>query len=156
MFKEMRRKNRSLDTEQALEILERGVYGVLSTAGENGYAYGVPVNYVYQNGSIYFHSAREGNKLDNIRYCDKVSFCVVGDAKPIPEKFSCLYESVITFGKAVEVQGAEKEEALLALVQKYSAEYREAGAEYIKRAADKTGVIKITIEHLTGKQNMKK
>lgn len=74
MFKEMRRKECSIQNEQAIKLLEDCKYGVLSTVGENGYAYGVPLNYVYHKGNIYFHCAGEGNKLDNIMFNNKVSF----------------------------------------------------------------------------------
>lgn len=151
MFKEMRRKDRSMDYEQAVRLLEKGQYGVLSTIGKNGYAYGVPLNYVYINGNIYFHCAIEGNKLDNIAYNNKVSFCVIGNAEPIPEKFSFRYESVIAFGRAEEVYGKEKEDALVGLIKKYSGGFMEKGLEYIKNDCTKAKVIKITIDHLTGK-----
>lgn len=151
MFREMRRKDRSIDREQAENILEKGQYGVLSTAGENGYAYGVPLNYVYLGGNIYFHCAGEGVKLDNIAHNNKVSFCVVGDTKILADQFSCSYESVIVFGKAQEVHDKEKENALTALINKYSGEFFEKGMEYIKNAGMNTTVIKISIEHLTGK-----
>jgi len=151
MFKEMRRKDKSIDNEHAIKLLENGQYGVLSTVGENGYAYGVPLNYIYHRGNIYFHCATEGSKLDNIVYNNNVSFCVVGDTEPIPDKFSYRYESVIVFGHAVEVYDKEKEEALVALIQKYSDEFMEEGLEYIQKSGNQTIVIKINIEHLTGK-----
>ena len=69
----------------------------------------------------------------------------------LPDKFSTKYESVIAFGKAVEVFGGEKNEALLAFIDKYSSQYIEKGKEYIKNAGEKTKVIKICIEHITGK-----
>jgi nitroimidazol reductase NimA-like FMN-containing flavoprotein (pyridoxamine 5'-phosphate oxidase superfamily) len=151
MFKEMRRKDRSIDNEQAIKLLENGQYGILSTVGENGYAYGVPLNYIYHRGNIYFHCAAEGSKLDNIAYNNKVSFCVVGNTEPIPDKFSYRYESVIVFGRAVEVYDKEKEDALVALIQKYFGEFMEKGVEYIQKDGIKAKVIKINIEHLTGK-----
>jgi nitroimidazol reductase NimA-like FMN-containing flavoprotein (pyridoxamine 5'-phosphate oxidase superfamily) len=151
MFKEMRRKDRSIDNEQAVDLLEKGKFGVLSTVGENGYAYGVPLNYVYSEGKIYFHCAGEGCKLDNIKFNNRVSFCVVGNTEPIPEKFSYKYESAIAFGRATEVHDKEKEDALIALIQKYSSEFMEKGMEYIKKDSTKAKVIKIEIEHLTGK-----
>ncbi len=151
MFKEMRRKERQIDNEQALKLLDRGQYGVLSTVGENGYAYGVPINYTYHKGNIYFHCAIEGSKVDNIIYNNKVSFCVVGNTEPIPDKFSYSYESVIVFGLASEVHNNEKEEALVTLIRKYSGEFMEKGMEYIKKDSIKTKVIKIDIEHITGK-----
>lgn len=151
MFREMRRNDRSLDKEQAYKLLENGKYGILSTSGENGYAYGVPLNYALYEGSIYFHCALVGSKLDNINSNNKVSFCVVGDSEPLPEKFSYRFESVIAFGKALEVDGMEKDNALSALIKKYSSEYMEKGIAYIKKENVSTKVIKIEIEHMTGK-----
>lgn len=151
MFREMRRKDRKLETIDAVEILIKCNYGVLSTVGENGYAYGVPLNFVYLHDSIYFHCALEGNKLDNIQNNNKVSFCVVGDTMVLPDKFGTNFESVVIFGKAVEVYDAEKNEALLAFIDKYSGQYLEEGKEYIKKAGNRIKVIKIGIEGITGK-----
>lgn len=147
----MRRSEREIDKEQAIDLLQKGQYGVLSIAGENGYAYGIPLNYVYIDGSIYFHCAKEGNKLDNISFNNKVSFCVVGNTEPIAEKFSYRYESTIIFGKATEVFENEKVTALIALIQKYSNEFYEKGVEYIKNSKSETKVMKITVEHISGK-----
>lgn len=91
------------------------------------------------------------SKLDNIAYNNKVSFCVLGNTEPIPDKFSYRYESVIAFGRAIEVYDKEKEDALVALIQKYSGEFMEKGMEYIQTDCIKAKVIKINIEHLTGK-----
>ena len=37
------------------------------TIGTNGYPYTTPLNYVYYNDKIYFHSAKVGHKLSNIK-----------------------------------------------------------------------------------------
>ena len=111
----------------------------------------MPVNYVYTNGSIYFHCAVEGHKLDNIKNNDKVSFCVVGPTQILPDKFSTKYESVIVFGRAIEVSGDEKNRALLELINKYSPDYIEQGKEYIQKKNKDSKVIKIKTEHITGK-----
>lgn len=151
MIREIRRKDRELKNEEAIEILDQNTYGVLSTVGENGYPYGVPVNYIYINGSVYFHCAVEGHKLHNIKNNDKVSFCVVGQTQILPDKFSTKYESVIVFGKAIEVSDDEKNMALLEILKKYSPDYIEQGKEYIQRSGKATRVIKISIEHISGK-----
>ncbi|WP_315122153.1 pyridoxamine 5'-phosphate oxidase family protein [uncultured Clostridium sp.] len=151
MFREVRRKDRSLEEKDAIEVLKNGEYGVLSMVGENDYGYGVPLSYVYLGNAIYFHCAREGQKLDSIEKNNKVSFSVVGRTKLLPEKFSTEYESTIIFGKATEVNDEEKERALLAIIEKYSPEYIESGMEYIKRAADRTRVIKVSVENICGK-----
>ncbi|NLW24419.1 MAG: pyridoxamine 5'-phosphate oxidase family protein [Clostridia bacterium] len=151
MFREMRRKDRELGKEEIFEILKKGEYGIFSTISQNGYPYGLPVNYVYTNGSIYFHCAVEGHKLDNIKNNDKVSFCVVGPTQILPDKFSTKYESVIVFGRAIEVSGDEKNRALLELINKYSPDYIEQGKEYIQKKNKDSKVIKIKTEHITGK-----
>lgn len=153
IFREMRRQDRQLEPPEAERILKQGGYGVLSTAGENGYAYGVPLSYAYLNGNLYFHCAREGNKLDNIRFNDRVCFCVVGKTSYRPDKFTAQYESVIAFGQAAEVEGAEKNEALIALLEKYSADFMEKGRKYVDNDGPITKVIKLSIEYMSAKAN---
>lgn len=156
MFKEIRNSKRELQKDDILRILNEGEYGVLGTVGENEYPYTIPLNYVYIDNTIYFHCATEGNKLDNIKFNDKVSFSVVGKTKLLPEKFSTIYESVIAFGKAsIIVENEEKKKALIAIIDKYSPEFKKEGLQYIDRAIDKTNIIKITIEHITAKGRLR-
>lgn len=151
MFKEIRRKDRELEMTETMEILKKCNYGILSTIGENGYPYGVPVSYVYIDNAIYFHGALEGQKLDNIMNNNKVSFCVVGETCVLPDKFSTKFESVIIFGRANEVYDEEKNMVMLEILNKYSKEHLESGKQYIKNAGSKVRVIKISIEHISGK-----
>lgn len=151
MLKNMRRNDRQSTKEFAIKLLEKGEYGVLSTVDSAGFPYGIPLNYVYKDASLYFHSAVEGHKLDNITANNKVSFCVIGNIKLLPGKFTTSYESVVVFGQAEQVTGQEKNEALLALVAKYSPDYLEKGKAYVEKSRDSTTVIKITIEQITGK-----
>ena len=134
MFREIKLKDRVISDEKAIEILSAGSYGVLSTMGEDGYPYGVPVNYVYLENCICFHCALGGHKLENIQFNEKVSFCVVSRSDILAVKFDTDYESVIAFGRAGEVtEDSEKESILLSLVNKYSGEYIAAGKNYIKK-----------------------
>ena len=59
MFREIRLKDRVVTDEKAIEIISKGSYGVLSTIGEDGYPYGVPLNYTYTDNCICFHCAQE-------------------------------------------------------------------------------------------------
>lgn len=153
MFRQMRRKDRQLGKEEAMELLQQGVYGVLSMVGENGYGYGVPLNYAYRDNAIYFHCAKEGFKLDNMNRNEKVSFCVVTEATVLAKTFTTKYASCIAFGRAKEVTGDEKAMGLFALIEKYSPEFLEEGKAYIGRALDVTHVFKMEIEEMTGKAN---
>lgn len=151
MFREMRRQDRKLTQTETDAILQNGTYGVLSMIGENDYAYGVPLSYVYTENQLYFHCALEGQKLTCIRKANKVSFCVVGKAVALPDKFSMEYTSAIVFGAASEVYDMEKNTALMAFVEKYSSNYIAAGKAYADSAHHNTVVFKIDIEHITGK-----
>jgi nitroimidazol reductase NimA-like FMN-containing flavoprotein (pyridoxamine 5'-phosphate oxidase superfamily) len=152
VFRETKLKERAISDEKALEILINGSYGVLSTTGEDGFPYGVPVNYAYLDNGICFHCAREGHKLENIQFNEKVSFCVVSRSDILAVKFDTDYESVIAFGKASEVtEDSGREAVLLSLVNKYSGEHLAAGRNYIRKYWDDVRIIRIEIEHLSGK-----
>ena len=151
MFRKLRRKEKQMPEQEAFEVLKNGREGVLATLGADGYPYAVPLNYAFHDGNIYFHCAKTGHKIDNLAHHARVSFCVVGDAEIIPEKFSTRFTSVIVFGTAAEVFDDEKAAGLLALVQRYSGEYVEEGKKYIASDMNKTKVFKIEIERITGK-----
>lgn len=74
MFRQLRRSDREMDMAGVIALLNKGDYGVLSTTGADGYAYGVPLSFVFMNDAIYFHGALEGHKYENIRHNNKVSF----------------------------------------------------------------------------------
>jgi nitroimidazol reductase NimA-like FMN-containing flavoprotein (pyridoxamine 5'-phosphate oxidase superfamily) len=151
MPRDLRRKDRALSREEALRILSRGEYGVISTVSADGQPYGTPISFCVLDGSLYFHSAPEGQKLDNLSVNSKVSFCVVGRTQVEPEKFGTKYESVIVFGTATEVFDSEKRSALVGLITKYSKEFIGDGLRYIDSSSKDTRVYKISIDSITGK-----
>lgn len=151
MTHEMRRKDRAINSEEAMELLVRGEYGVLSTCDQDGQPYGIPLSYCVIAGGIYFHAATAGRKLDCIAENSRVSFIVVGSTEVLPEKFSTRYESVIVTGRAIEVFDKEKQAGLEGLVYKYSPGFVDKGLSYVASDEAKTRVFKISIESLTGK-----
>ena len=152
MFREIRLKDRVIDDGKTIEIIKKGTYGVLSTIGEDGYPYGVPLNYTYFDNCICFHCAQKGHKLENIDFNKKVSFCVVTKSDVLANEFDTDYESAIVFGKAAVItDDSEKRDILLTVLNKYSEDYLKAGNNYMKKYWDETKVIKIRIDHLSGK-----
>jgi len=148
----MRRKDKALSKEAAKHLLKTGEYGILSTVDVQGQPYGVPLNYVYHDDCcLYFHCALEGQKLDNLLANRRVSFCVVGHTRVLPEEFNTEYESVIAFGEASVMQGEERHQALVRLVEKYSPDFVEEGHKYIERHDSRTMVVKVQIRSMTGK-----
>ena len=88
MFRSMRRSRQQLENDETIKILRSGTTGVLGLTGDDGYPYTVPINYVYENGKIYFHGARSGHKYDSIKSHDKVSLCVIEKEDIIKEELT--------------------------------------------------------------------
>ena len=151
-MREIRRKDKEMGKDEAIQLLAKCEYGVLSTVGGDGQPYGVPLNYAYKDNCIYFHCALIGHKIDNIVNNPNVSFCAVGDTKVLPAEFATEYVSAVVFGVASEVQGAERYNALVWLLEKYSPEFIEEGKKYIEKHDKATKVIKIEIQHISGKK----
>ena len=151
MFRSMRRKDRETTPEKAIEILERAEHGVLSINGDGGYPYGVAMSHVVLDEKLYFHCAPKGQKLDMIVKNQLVSYSAVASSKTLPEEFATDYESAIVFGKASIVEGEEKLKALEGLIKKYSPDHLDKGMQYIGKDKDKTVVIRVDIDHITGK-----
>lgn len=154
MFREMRRRRQQLTHEECLAILERGTSGVLAVSGEDGYPYAVPLSYVYRDGRLFFHCAKSGHKLDAIRRCEKVSFCVIDQDQVVPAEYTTYFRSVILFGRARILQDTEEiHSSITWLAEKYyptaALEFQEAA---IQRESAALCMVELQIDHMTGKE----
>ena len=147
----LRRKDRAIGEEEAYCLLAEAEYGVLATVDAQGQPYGVPLNFCVTEGAIYFHCAKSGHKIDNIRANPKASFTVVGKTRVLPADFGTLYESAIAFGELFEVHDKEKQQGLEGLLLKYSHNFLQEGRQYIDAMAAKTRVFKLSLQTLSGK-----
>ena len=154
MFREMRRKMQALTAEETAEILKRNTSGVLSLNGDDGYPYGVPLSYVYLDSKLYFHCAGAGHKLDSILKDDKVSFCVIDQDQVAGEEYTTYFRSVIAFGRARVLEGAEKLRPLVELCEKYYPGHLEQTRQKAEHALKNVSIVEVTIEHMTGKTAM--
>lgn len=158
MFRNMRRSKQEISKDECAGILSRASSGVLGLCGDGGYPYTVPVSFAYISGEgygkIYIHGATTGHKVDSVRRCDKVSFCVIDRDDIMPRERTTAYASVIVFGKArILEEENELRAAANAVGAKYSAGYEDLYmAETEETIAKGTlSCIEITIEHMTGK-----
>jgi nitroimidazol reductase NimA-like FMN-containing flavoprotein (pyridoxamine 5'-phosphate oxidase superfamily) len=151
----MRRKDRQLSESEAWEILERNEYGTLATICDDFSPYNTPLCYVILDKCVYFHCAKSGRKLDNIRREPRVCFSVVGKTQPVYHDggyFSLYYESVVVFGTTSTVEdGSEKARMLEALCRKYLPANMEHFNEALINDLAATDVWKITVQEITGK-----
>lgn len=156
----MRVARKEIQERQLVEELLAGEpVGRLGTVGEDGYPMIKPLNFVYRQGLIYFHSAMEGEKIEAIRRDGRVCFevdvpiaCVKGKGEN-PCKTGYLYRSVIIRGKARLVADlAEKVAALRALMEKY--EPQGGHGAFPEETLARTAVVRIEIAEMTGKEDL--
>ncbi len=153
MFRNLRRIKQQLTQEECISVLKNEVRGVLSVLGDNGYPYGVPINYWYSEdeNKIYFHGSREGHKIDSIKKCDKVSFCVYDKGIQVEGKKGLDYKSVIVFDRIKIVDDFDK---TIDICRKLSQQF-DFGDDYIEEEIKKFAkfvlCLELTPEHICGK-----
>ena len=151
----MRGKRQQLSDEESYSILQKATSGTLALLGDGGYPYAVPISYVYSEGKLYFHSALSGHKVDAIRSCDRASFCVVAQDDVKPAMYTTFFRSVIAFGRIHIVDDeAEKLAAARLLGNRYNPHQDEALQKELENGLARMLVIRLDIEHLTGKESI--
>ncbi|MBQ1889979.1 MAG: pyridoxamine 5'-phosphate oxidase family protein [Selenomonas sp.] len=151
-FREMRRIKQQLPMQDAERILREGKTAIMAVQGDDGYPYTVPLNYVYMNGRVYIHSAKEGHKMDALHRSDKVTLTVIEKDDVVPEEFTTYFRSVIFFGRArILTDDAEIRQAATALGLKYNDNPQAVKAE-IDKFWNALACIEITPEHITAKE----
>lgn len=172
MFREMRRFKQQLSDSDARQVLKNGHRGTLSLIGDEGYPYGLPINYFYgSDGRIYMHCAPIGHKIDAMHHCDKVSFTVIEDQSKHPkaqagtetgvtatgqmkpaEDFALYVKSVIVFGRIAQVEDRQKVARLaMDLAMHIYPEQRDFYRSDLERNIDRVQILEITPEHISGK-----
>lgn len=153
MFRTMRRWKQQLEEQECKEVLKTQPRGVLSMVGENGYPYGIPMDHWYceEDGKLYFHGAREGHKIDAIKACDKVSYCVYDEGYREDGEWPLHIKSVIVFGK---IRMVEDEKKTLEICENLCKKFTD-DEEYMKKeiqiAKDRVLCLELIPEHMTGK-----
>ncbi|WP_026804583.1 pyridoxamine 5'-phosphate oxidase family protein [Aliarcobacter lanthieri] len=161
----MRRAEFDVKDENSInEVLEACEYGTLSLIN-NGKPYCIALNFVYFQGSIYFHGSNEGKKIDTIKENQNGAFLVVQPYSTIPSYFfdtvaacpatqffaSVLLEGILSF---IE-NGDEKAKVLNALMKKLQKDggYEEIAydkAMYTKML-DKVTIIRLNPQNISCK-----
>jgi nitroimidazol reductase NimA-like FMN-containing flavoprotein (pyridoxamine 5'-phosphate oxidase superfamily) len=152
MFREMRKSGQLLPEEDVIAVLDRCTSGVLACLGDEGYPYAVPLNYVYSEGRIYFHSAKAGYKIDAVARDPKVSFAIIDEDTIVSEEYTSYFRSVVAFGKARIAEGDERRKAFTALVEKYSGDQPEEAKRRVTDECTDAHIVAIDVEYLTGKE----
>ena len=104
-----------------------------------------------EDGCIYFHCGRKGHRLDALRACDKVSFCVYDEGFRREGEWSLNIRSVVVFGRMEIIDDPEEVVRLVTpLCHKFTHDEDYIQKE-LKSSAKATLLLKLTPEHICGK-----
>ena len=151
MFRPMRRLKQQLSQEECEQVLTSERRGVLSVHGEDGYPYGVPMDYLYEQGKIYFHGAKVGHKIDAIKADNRVSFTVFDQGVPVEGKVGPNVRSVIVFGR---ISLLETTPESLEIARRLGEKYDPSGyvEDELRRTAERIQLLELAVDHMTGKR----
>ena len=153
----MRRKDREVTEPAEIADILLSCRTACIAMVDHELPYVVPMNYGYELTHdtlvLYFHSAKEGRKLDVLRRCGKVCFSVFSEGEPVHAETPCnsgyYYSSVIGNGTVEFIDDlAEKKAALQKLV------FHQTGrqVDFTDGQADSVCVFKIVSTDYTGKR----
>ena len=155
----MRHQERELRNRKTIEaILIRSPVGRIATINQSGIPVIKPVTFLFWNEKIYIHSSKKGEKIEDIKRGSPICFeldepIAYAAAQGIACRSSYYYRSIVIQGKAAFLDLEDKKlEVLEQLMEKYQPEggYEGIPEEILK----KTAVIEISIETITGKENL--
>jgi len=155
----MRHPERELkNRETIIAILERSPVGRIATVNQKGFPVIKPVNFLYLDGRIYFHSSTKGEKIEDIQRGSPVCFEVDEPvsyvvASPSACQASYYYRSILIKGKAAFVKDRKRKGKILdRMMDKYQPERNDG--EMPEEILEKTSVIEILVDEITGKENL--
>ncbi len=151
MFRKMRRFKQEIPQQECIDILKEQPRGVLSVYGEDGYPYAFPMNYLYMDGKLYFHCAKEGHKLDAIDVNNKVSFCVMDEGFRKRGDWALNIRSIVIFGRVKRIDDVDE---ALKIARQLGLKYyptAESVEEEIHKAIARVKILELSIDHMTGK-----
>ncbi len=153
MFREMLRKKQQLTQEACIEILKKEPRGVLSVLGDDGYPYGMPMNHYYceEDGKIYFHSGKNGHRVDAVKHCDKASFCVYDGGFRREGEWALNVSSVVIFGRISPVTDEGKAREICTRLCRKFTDDEEYLRKELENALPRVQCLELTIDHMTGK-----
>jgi nitroimidazol reductase NimA-like FMN-containing flavoprotein (pyridoxamine 5'-phosphate oxidase superfamily) len=151
----VRRKDKDITDIQLIEKILKEAEVIRIAMVDEGMPYLVAMNYAYADGFIYMHSAKEGRKIDILKKNNKVAFQVDKDVELLLTREACRcstkYLSVFGTGYTTFIdEKEEKKQALDALMTRYT---EGLNFEYPSEVLERTLVIKVSIETMTGKKS---
>lgn len=154
----MRKAERAMPHERALETLARGYCGRLATVSGDGFPYCISLLYLWIGGEVLVHTtSARGHLRTNIERDPRVCFEVSGQEGVFDYgRFECdsglAYQSICVFGRARIVDDRDmKQRFCEVLMEKYGKPETERPKGFFPRL-DAITVYAIAVERVTGKE----
>ncbi len=116
--------------------------------------YLVPLNYGYQDGALYFHSAPQGRKIELLQKHLRARFSVTIDHGIIEAERACSwgsrFTSVIGCGRIEFLEDPQAKQRALHILM---AQYSDQTFSFEQAQVAATRVFKLIIESMSGKQS---
>ncbi|MCL2139305.1 MAG: pyridoxamine 5'-phosphate oxidase family protein [Treponema sp.] len=152
----MRRKDREIQSiDEKIKIIDKCKHCRLGLS-ENDIPYIIPLNYgySYENNilNLFFHSAKDGKKIEIIKNNSKSCFEIDCDTKLIEGenacKFSYEFRSIIGFGEIIILKTNKEKNEGLSNIMKH-----QTGKNFMfnKEQLDNVLVFKMVVSSFTGK-----
>ena len=150
----MRRKEKEITDKAEMEWIIHSSSVCRLALSENDRPYIVPLCFGYKDNTLYFHSGQKGKKLDILRKNPHVCLEFDIDHEVVKAEKACewsmKYRSVVGYGKGSVIDDVKsKQKALHIIMQHYS----NLSFEYPEAMIQKTLIIKVEIESMTGKKS---
>lgn len=152
----MYKKNCARDGQFALTVFSQCEYATIATISPDGTPYATPISPVIMDGSLYFHSATYGQRVDYLKERPKVSVSAVGETTLLPEDYTTAYQSAHLQGDCLLVADDQEKIAVLRLIcQKYAPSHMAQFDAVIAKSLHVTAIYKVMPTHICGKENPK-
>ena len=122
---------------------------------DNGLPYVIPMNFGYENGFLYFHSSKEGRKIEILKHNPNICVEVETGCEVVEHEKPCnwgmKYMSIIAEGKVTFLEDiAEKKLALNIVMKKYAGKN-----DFVFDSSSLNSVLvwSVKIEKITGKKS---
>jgi nitroimidazol reductase NimA-like FMN-containing flavoprotein (pyridoxamine 5'-phosphate oxidase superfamily) len=150
----MRRRDKEITDPSTIEdVISQATVCKLAMCDDNQ-PYIVPLCFGFKDNTLYFHSAREGKKIDMLKKNPNVCFefdiftQVIKSAKAC--KYGMKYKSVIGYGKASFITDDGLKRQAFDIIMK---QYAQGPFAYDDALVSSIVIIKVDIEQMTGKRS---
>jgi nitroimidazol reductase NimA-like FMN-containing flavoprotein (pyridoxamine 5'-phosphate oxidase superfamily) len=150
----MNRKDREITNIKEIEEILNKAKVLRIALCENNIPYIIPLNFGYKDKCIFIHCANKGKKIDILKKNNNIAFEVDIETQIVSSEVACdcsmKYKSVVGYGKAYFISDLKEKKQDLDVIMSH---YFKGSFEYSPREMEKTCLIRVEIETVTGKKS---